>query len=166
MNNYYKLTQHKADEIIQILNKVREYDKCVMDWLRENFVIDESGQFYPFNDVPTFTDSILRDNPELKEITNKTNYKLNQRKKESKELIKNWKDYKKDCGFKWDERYSRGDYVIELRSMFPWGSVNPLIDREKKEIFLKTSEESNSKNVIKITLEEYNLKEIELSKEG
>lgn len=165
MDNYYKLSQEKTNEIIQILNKVREYDKCVMGWLRENFVIDESGQFYPFNDVPRFTDSILRDNPELKEITNKTNYKLNQRRKESKELIKNWKEYKQQNGFKWDEQHSRGDYVIELRSMFPWGSVRPLIDREKKEILLKTSEVSESKNVIKITLKEYNLKEIELSKE-
>lgn len=165
MNNYYKLTQEKTNEIIQILNKVREYNQCVMDWLRENFVIDESGQIYPFNDVPTFTDSIIKDNPQLKEITNKTNYKLNQRKKESKELIKNWKEYKKQCGFKWDEEHTHVNYVIELRSMFPRGSVEPLIDRDKKEIFLKTSEESKSKNLIKVSLEEYNLKEIELSKE-
>lgn len=143
--NYYKLTQEKTNEILKTLDKVAEYEKCIMDWLRENFVIDESGQFYPFNDVPIFTDSILRDNPELKEITNKTNNKLNQRKKESKELIKNWKEYKNQRGFKWDELYSRGDYVIELRSMFPWGSVSPLVDRNKKEIFLETSEESKSK---------------------
>lgn len=163
--NYYKLTQEKTNEIFKILDRVREYEKCVMGWLRENFNISESGQFYPFNDVPRFTDSILRDNPELKEITNKTNYKLNQRKKESKELINNWKEYKKRCGFKWDERYSRGDYVMQLRSMFPFGSVSPLIDKKNKEILLKASEESESENVIEITLKEYNLKEIELTKE-
>ena len=162
MTYYYKATEAKSREIISTLDNIKKYDKVVMDWLRENFKIDENGQFIPFNDIPSFTNSIIEDNPELKPLMNKTNYRLNQRKAESKEFIKSWKDYKWENGFKVNESHDRSNYVIILRSMFPFGSVDPLIDKENEVVYFRVSSPSQSKNLIESDMKEYNLKEIEL----
>jgi len=160
MSHYYKLSPEKSKEVIGILDSIDEYGRVVVSWLDQNFDMDGVDEVYPFNEVPMFTDIVIQKNPELKELINKTNPHLN--KNRAKVLISDWKNFKKEKGFKANEAYDFGTYAMTLRSMFPRGSVDPLVDKKSGTILIKSSEPSNSKNLSEIGLAEYNLKEIEL----
>lgn len=162
MSYYYKADEQKSFEILRLIHKMHKHETAVLDWLKSKFEMPEDGTFNVFDEVPDFTDDILRDNPHLKTLVNKTNNRLNKRNKESKELISDWQEYKKQQGLSVKGSYPRMSYVFTLRDLFRYGSISPLFDKENQVVYFKTSEQSNHEALEEITMKEYNLKEIEL----
>lgn len=163
MSYYYKANEETSFEILRLINKKRKHENTVLDWLKIKFDIPENGTFTVFDEVPEFTEDILDNNPHLRELVNKTNNRLNKRNKESKELIKDWQEYKEQHGLKLKGTPSRISYVFTLRNLFRNGSVSPLLDEENKVVYFRTSEQSKHESLEEITMKEYNLKEIELN---
>lgn len=163
MTYYYKFNKEYSESLIKVLKNMQDYDATIIKWLKKHFGISEEFSFISFNDIPEFTYEILQANDSLKNLVNKTNNRLNQRNKEAKVLIDDWKSFKQERGYGIREFYGKADYVMRLRSVFPRGSVKPLIDRKNNDFYVATSEQANSKNVNEIELKEFNLKEIELS---
>lgn len=137
---YYQLEKEKSLEIIEILESVTKYNRLVATWLKENFTLNPNTPFYQFNETPEFTQKNIDDNPRLLKLMNKTNFRLSKSVKESKDLIESWKAHKKSNGYKTDESYTRADYAMSLRSIFPYGAVNPAIDKQNKVIILEVDE--------------------------
>lgn len=162
MTYFYKLNEDYSKSVIEALDKMRDYDAMIIEWLKKHFEISEEFSFIQFIDIPEFTFDILQANDNLKNLVNKTNNRLNQRNKNAKALIDDWKTFKQDHGYGVKEFYGKGTYVMKLRSIFMRGSVKPLIDRKNNLVYVATSEEANSKNISEIGLKEFNLKEIEL----
>lgn len=162
MTYFYKLNEDYSKSVIEALDKMRDYDAMIIEWLKKHFEISEEFSFIQFIDIPEFTFDILQANDNLKNLVNKTNNRLNQRNKNAKALIDDWKTFKQDHGYGVKEFYGKGTYAMKLRSIFMRGSVKPLIDRKNNLVYVATSEEANSKNISEIGLKEFNLKEIEL----
>lgn len=165
MTYFYKLNEEYSKSIIEALNKMQDYDAMIIEWLKKHFEISENFSFIQFSDIPEFTFDILHANDNLKNLVNKTNNRLNQRNKEAKVLIDDWKTFKQDRGYGIREFHGKADYAMRIRSIFLRGSVKPLIDRKNNIVYIATSEQANSKNISEIGLKEFNLKEIELSED-
>lgn len=165
MTYYYKLNEEYSKNVIEALNKMQDYDAMIIEWLKKHFEISEEFSFIQFIDIPEFTFDILQANDNLKNLVNKTNNRLNQRNKEAKVLIDDWKTFKQDQGYGIREFHGKANYAMRIRSIFLRGSVKPLIDRKNNIVYVATSEQANSKNISEIGLKEFNLKEIELSED-
>ena len=162
MSYYYKANEQKSFEILRLEHKIKKHNKLVLEWLESKFNIPEDASYYPFVNEPEFTESILEHNPHLRSMKNKTNNRLSKRNAEAKELIRDWKNFKKENNFVVKGLPPKIDYSMALRNIFPYGSIHPLFDKENKVVYFKTSEQSTHEALEEITMKEYNLKEIEL----
>lgn len=137
---YYKLDNKKSLAIIQTLENISDYNSLVTTWLKEHFTLEPNTRFYQFNDVPEFTQELIDSNPQLLKMMNKTNSRLSNRVQEGKELIESWKNHKIANGYRVNQSYTRADYAMILRTMFPYGSVKPVIDKQSNIVIVEVDE--------------------------
>lgn len=163
MSYYYKLDEEKSFQLLRLIRKMDKYKWLVIEWLENTIEMSEDDTFYVFEDIPMFTSDNIRKNPQLDELINKTNDRLNQRNSDSKKLISDWHEFKKQSGYKPKESYDHSNYAWEVRRYFMTGAITPLIDKENKVVYFKTDEPTDQPECMEeITLREFNEKEVEL----
>lgn len=145
---YYKLDNNKSLEIIQTLESIANYNNLITTWLKENFKLEPKTPFYQFNEIPEFTQELIDANPQLLKLINKTNFRLSKRIQASKELIESWRNHKITNGYKVHESYTRANYAMSLRSLFPYGVVRPVIDKQSKVIIVEVDEAREGLNEV------------------
>lgn len=100
---YYKLNKELSKQLIEIMNKIDDYESVVVDWLRLKFNFSTDMTYEIFNDVPIFTQAIVDENELLKDLVVKRTLKLNQKDRQASKLIYSWKAFKLERGYAYHE---------------------------------------------------------------
>lgn len=103
MPYYYKLNKELSKQLIEIMNKIDDYESVVVDWLRLKFNFSTDMTYEIFNDVPIFTQAIVNENELLKDLVVKRTLKLNQKDRQACKLIYSWKAFKLERGYAYHE---------------------------------------------------------------
>lgn len=103
MSYYYKLNKELSKQLIDIMNKIDDYESVVVDWLRLKFNFSTDMTYQIFNDVPIFTQAIVNENELLKDLVVKRTLKLNQKDRQACKLIYSWKAFKLERGYAYHE---------------------------------------------------------------
>lgn len=162
MSYYYQISKNQSEGIIDVLDKMDAYDHLVFTWISNHFKIGVEDEFVVFNEIPEFSRAIVIKNPEIKDLTKKGSYRLSQRNADANALIKDWKKYKTDNGYRVNESWDRSEYGWLLRRIFPTGRVRMVLDERNAIFYAETQHEHTSVHLVEMSPKEFKLKEIEL----